>query len=155
MNLDHKNVDDKYVIFTLIFMLSNQLQTIGDAFFKEVSTKQWFVLLVLHIMKDHALSLNELSEAVGSSHQNVKQLILKLEQKGYVELSKDDEDGRRLRITATQKSYELSQAYQGRSDEFLERLFHSFKKEDLTLVKNVLYDMRGILEGMEKDYVSE
>lgn len=155
MDLQTRDADDKHIIFALIFMLSNQLQTIGDSFFQEVSTKQWFVLLVLNIMNGYTPTLSELSEAVGSTHQNVKQLVLKLEQKGYVELSKDEEDARRLRIKPTQKSAELSKAYDEKSFEFLNRLFESFKDEDLVVTKNVMFNMRVILERMKKDYVRE
>jgi len=155
MGLQPSDRDDKYVIFALIFMLSNQLQTIGDSFFTEISTKQWFVLVVLGIMKGHSPTLNELSLAVGSSHQNVKQLALKLEQKGYVELSKDELDGRRLRITLTPKSEEFRTAYDKKSSLFMAQLFDNFKEEDLTVTKKVMLSMRDILEGMEKDYVRE
>jgi DNA-binding MarR family transcriptional regulator len=155
MEIQYSHVDDKYVVFALIFMLSNQLQTIGDSFFKEVSTKQWFVLLVLNIMDGYAPTLNELSEAVGSSHQNVKQLILKLEQKEYVTLSKDEEDARRLRIKLTSKSQELGQAYHESSAIFMNRLFDSFDKEELSITKAVLEKMKLILERMKKDYVRE
>jgi DNA-binding MarR family transcriptional regulator len=153
MILQTQNADDKGVIFALIFMLSNQLQSIGDTFFEEVSTKQWFVLVVLNIMDGYSPTLNELSEAVGSSHQNVKQLVLKLEQKGYVEISKDAEDARRLRISLTPKSEAFSKAYEEKSAQFLNQLFDSFKKEELSTAKHVLFTMRNRLEGMEKDYV--
>jgi DNA-binding MarR family transcriptional regulator len=136
-------------------MLSNRLQTIGDSFFAEVSTKQWFVLVVLGMMNGYAPTLNELSEAVGSSHQNVKQLVLKLEQKGYVELSRDGEDARRLRIKITPKSEEFKQAYEEKSQLFLDKLFTGFHEGDLQTTKNVMSEMKMKLEGMEKDYVSE
>ncbi|HWT75356.1 MAG TPA: MarR family transcriptional regulator [Mobilitalea sp.] len=155
MELRSENVDDKYVIFAMIFMLSNQIQTIGDSFFKEVSTKQWFVLLVLGIMEGYSPTLNELSEAVGSSHQNVKQLVIKLEQKGYVEVTKDETDARRLRIKMTPKSHEFHDAYQEKSNVFMSRLFDGFKKSDLAVTKKVMSTMRNTLERMEKDYVRE
>jgi len=155
MVLQDQGIENKYIIFALIFMLSNKLQTIGDSFFEEISTKQWFVLLVLNIMGDSTPTLNELSAAVGSSHQNVKQLVLKLEQKGYVELSKDEEDGRRLRIKPTPKSAEFNKAYEKRNEEFMGKLFYNFIDADLIITKNVMSTMRDILEGMEKDYVSE
>lgn len=155
MELRSKGIDDKYVIFALIFMLSNQLQVIGDSLFKEVSAKQWFVMLVLGIMDGYSPTLSELSEAVGSSHQNVKQLVLKLEQKGYVEINKDEADARRLRIKPTQKSIEFHQAYEEKSNEFMSRLFDGFKKTDLAVTKKVMLSMRDILERMEKDYVRE
>lgn len=144
---------DEYIIFTLIFMLSNRLQTIGDSFFAEVSTKQWFVIVILEIMGDYAPTLNELSEAVGSSHQNVKQLVLKLEQKGYVEINRDGEDARRLRIRLAPKSISFSEAYREKSLRFMEKLFGDFQKTDLFTTKNVMLSMKDILEKMEKDYI--
>jgi DNA-binding MarR family transcriptional regulator len=156
MNLKPSDdLDNKYVIFALMFMLSNRLQTIGDSFFAEVSTKQWFVLLVLGIMDGYSPTLNELSDAVGSSHQNVKQLVLKLEQKGFVELSKDGDDARRLRIKATSKSKEFSQAYEHKNNLFMEQLFGSFEASDLLATKKVMLGMKDKLERMEKEYVRE
>lgn len=156
MQLPIPNIENKYIIFALYFMISNQLQTIGDAFFKEVSTKQWFVLLVLsNILNDHAPTLNELSEAVGSSHQNVKQLVLKLEQKGYVELKKDENDARRLRINLTPKSYEFQKLYEGKSEDFMNELFRDLNKSDLDTTLKVMLTLKDHLEGMEKDYVRE
>ncbi len=147
--------EEKYVIFALIFMLSNRLQTIGDVFFNEISTKQWFVLLVLGIMEGHSPTLNELSDAVGSSHQNVKQLVLKLEKKGYVELNKDEQDTRKLRIKLTQKSLEFNRAYQDKSTLFMNQLFENFKTSDLSITRNVLSLLKENLERIGNDYGRE
>lgn len=156
MQLPIPNIERKYIIFALYFMISNRLQTIGDAFFEEVSTKQWFVLLVLsNILNDHAPTLNELSEVVGSSHQNVKQLALKLEQKGYVELKKDEKDARRLRIILTPKSYEFQKIYEGKSEDFMNELFRDIDNEDMEATLRVLLTLKEHLEGMEKNYVRE
>lgn len=148
-------INSKYSIFAMIFMLSNRLQTIGDSFFEEISTKQWFVLLILFIMKDYSPTLNELSDAVGSSHQNVKQLILKLEKKGYVELGKDDEDARRLRIKVTAKAFELNMAYEEKSRIFIDSLFDGLKEEELDITNNVISALINKSERMKKDYVRE
>lgn len=155
MKPENSGAEDKYIIFAMIFLLSNKLQTIGDSFFDEVSTKQWFVLVVLGIMEGYSPTLNELSDAVGSSHQNTKQLVLKLEQKGYVELKKDEKDSRCLRIKATPKVKEFSKAYHQKDEEFMNKLFGHFNDTELTVTKNVLLSMRDLLEGMEKDYVKE
>jgi DNA-binding MarR family transcriptional regulator len=155
MDVNTQARDSKYVIFALIFMLSNKLQTIGDSFFEEVSTKQWFILLMLGIMEGHSPTLSELSDAVGSSHQNVKQLVLKLEQKGYVEITKDEADARCLRIKATQKSEEFSEAYRQKSAVFMEKLFGQCDKEALPITEKVMLSMREMLEGMEKEYAKD
>lgn len=155
MKIQPTEREPKYIIFALIFMLSNRLQTIGDSFFSEVTTKQWFVLLVLGIMKDYNPTLNELSQAVGTSHQNTKQLILKLEQKGFVIIYKDEKDARRLRIKATPKCEEFSKAYHKKSAEFMNQLFQNIPDSDMEIARNVMLTMSEQLERMEKDYVTE
>ena len=154
MILNPPERDDRYIIFALIFLLSNRLQTIGDSFFEEISTKQWFVLVVLGIMKKPP-TLNELSEAVGSSHQNVKQLVLKLEQKGFVEIYKDDNDARRLRIKATSKSVDFSRTYQEKSNRFIEQLFSNLSETDLSVTKNAMITLEDTLSKMNSYFVSE
>jgi len=153
MELNYSDFDDRHIIFAAIFFLANRLQTIGDSFFAEISTKQWFILVVLKIMNGYSPTLSELSAVVGSSHQNVKQMVLKLEQKGYVQVSKDKNDSRRLRIKVTEKVEEFSKEYDQKSDEFLNQLFGHFKDEELTVTKNVMLSMKAILEGMENEYV--
>lgn len=155
MQLKTGDREQKYIIFALIFAMSNRLQTIGDTFFNEVSTKQWFVLLIMNTLEGYSPTLNELSEAVGSSHQNVKQLVLKLEQKGYVELSKDMEDSRRLRIRITPKCIEFEKAYEEKSAKFMEKLFADQEIKEMDITLKVMLKMKETLEGMEKDYVRE
>lgn len=153
MELDATKVESKYVIFALMFVLSNQLQVIGDAFFEEVSTKQWFVLLVLQIMEGYSPTLGELSEAVGSSHQNVKQLVLKLEQKGFVELYKDEKDARILRIKSTEKALEFSKTYHEKSQHFMNELFQGIDEADLMVTKKVMIQLQDKLVELKKRYV--
>jgi DNA-binding MarR family transcriptional regulator len=147
--------ESKYVIFALIFLLANKLQVIGDSFFKEVTTKQWLVLVSLQIMGGNAPTLNDLSKFVGSSHQNVKQLVLKLEQKGYLELSKDENDARRLRIKTTQKCQDFHDAYELKNSKFMNRMFEHLSESDLEITKNIMLTLRGKVEEMEKDYISD
>ena len=155
MQLPTQEWESQNIIFALIFMLSNKLQTIGDSFFTEVSTKQWFILLILGIMRDYSPTLTELADTVGSSHQNVKQLVLKLEQKGFVDIAKDSVDARRLRIKLTAQSETFFQEYHQKNSDFMNRLFGSFDPEKLEITKEVLLSMRTILEGTEKEYVKE
>src|SRR5690606_30690673 len=42
--------------------------------------------------------IKELAEIMGISHQNVKQILLKLEKKGFVRISVDEQDKRKQRI---------------------------------------------------------
>ena len=94
--MELKNYPAPYVLFGALLAMGNRLQAAGDRFYDEITTKQWFVLAVLETFSAPP-TLGELARGVGSSHQNVKQLVLKLQQKGYVALA---QDGREARLYA-------------------------------------------------------
>ena len=74
-----EDYDSRHLLFAALFMTSNRLQSIGDRFNEEITSKQWFLLAALNTF-EYAPTFNELSSLMGSSHQNVKQIALKLQQ---------------------------------------------------------------------------
>lgn len=48
-------------------------------------------------------TLSELALEIGTSHQNAKQIAIKLEEKGFLVVKKDTKDKRVLRLTPTNK----------------------------------------------------
>ena len=81
----------------LLSAFDNRFQACADKFFQEITWKQFFAVICISICKEKP-TINELAEIMGSSHQNVKQILLKLEHKGFVELSPDEKDKRKQRI---------------------------------------------------------
>lgn len=138
--------DDEYLIFGLIFYVSNQLQVVLDKFYDEISAKQWFVLVMLQLFGENHPTMMELAEVVGSSHQNVKQLILKLEQKGYVELYPDTKDKRKCRVRTTDKCSELTQKYETMQNESMRVLFKDIEPE---ILKNAVKALIKLEENLE------
>ena len=78
----------EYLLFGALLAYGNRLQVLGDGFYTEVTTKQWFLLACLELFEAPP-TLGEVAGAMGCSHQNAKQLALKLAQKGYVLLRRD------------------------------------------------------------------
>jgi DNA-binding MarR family transcriptional regulator len=141
--------DDEHLIFGLLFMLGNRLQVVGDKFYDEITSKQWFVLLMLNLFGEIHPTMNELSEAAGSSHQNVKQLVLKLEQKGYVELYSDDADKRKCRVKMTDRCDEINQKYRNKQNEFMKTLFSGIDRETLKATSKALVKLEENMEMMK------
>jgi MarR family transcriptional regulator for hemolysin len=59
--------------------------------------------MVIRAGGDHSPSLSEAAEKYGSSRQNVKQIALGLEARGFVRLVPDATDGRTTRIELTER----------------------------------------------------
>ena len=76
--------DQKY-IFGGIQIAANQMDTLMERELKEhnLTTKQWLLCVVIQNSFDHAPTIKELAAGMGSSHQNVKQVALRLQEKGF------------------------------------------------------------------------
>ena len=99
-NVEFGNMPPQAYLLGLLSAFDNRYQAAADAFFKEITWKQFFAVICINLCKEPP-TLNELSDVMGSSHQNVKQILLKLEKKGFVELVTDEKDRRKQRIHVT------------------------------------------------------
>ena len=99
-NVEFGNMPPQAFLLGLLCAFDNRYQAAADAFFKEITLKQFFAVICINLCKEPP-TLNELSDVMGSSHQNVKQILLKLEKKGFVELVTDEKDRRKQRIHVT------------------------------------------------------
>ena len=84
----------------ILSAFDNRYQAAADAFFKEITWKQFFAIICINLCKESP-TINELSDVMGSSHQNVKQILLRLEKKGFVSTIVDKTDKRKQRIIVT------------------------------------------------------
>lgn len=120
----------KRLIFASVFIEANKLQTVFDNNSKEVSSKQW-LLLVITASFDEPPSLSALGELMGCSRQNVKKLAVILEKKGFIELVKDQRDSRSLHVKLTKQAKDLDAKMHSMSGKVLESMFGDFTEEEV------------------------
>ena len=99
-NVQFGDMPPQAFLLGLLSAFDNRYQAAADAFFKEITWKQFFAVICINLCKEPP-TLNELSDVMGSSHQNVKQILLKLEKKGFVTFVPDESDRRKQRILVT------------------------------------------------------
>lgn len=141
-----EDYDSRHLLFAALFTINNRLQSIGDRFYEEITTKQWFLLAALNTF-EYAPTFNELSSLMGSSHQNVKQIALKLQQKGYAEIVTDPEDRRKSRIRLGRKAGALQSAYASKEEDFLNALYKNIPESQL---KATLKTLNTMMKNMEE-----
>lgn len=126
-------------IFGEIFLIANKLQTIGDEFLGEVTTKQWFFIVVVsEFFKDKAPSISEIANKMGTSRQNVKQIALKLEKKEFITINKDEKDSRILRVSITNKCINYWENRYEKDSEFIKYIFRGMEEKELFQMFNSL-----------------
>ena len=82
---------------------------------------------------------------MGSSHQNVKQILLKLEKKGFVTMQTDTKDRRKQRIYLTEKAREFSASHDAQSQKIVGAIFQGISQESLDVtIQTILHMERNL-----------
>ena len=130
----------------LLSAFDNRFQAYADRVFKEITWKQFFAIICINICKEYP-TINELSEVMGSSHQNVKQILLKLENKDFVTMIPDEKDKRKQRIVLTKKCMDFCENNDAQSKEIIGKMFNGIQEERLVIAIQTIMQMeRNISE---------
>ena len=146
-----EQMEDKRYIFGSLLIISNKMDTLLERDMKEygVTTKQWFLLVIIESLFVNPPTMKEVAKEMGSSHQNVKQIALKLQEKGLLMLEKDQNDARVTRLRKTELGHNFWAITQSKGMEFTEYLFKDIEKENLLKGRLVLQKMLSNLNDME------
>jgi DNA-binding MarR family transcriptional regulator len=134
-------------IIVRLFQVSNSLQTYLDGLLKpdHLTSKQFYMMIFIGAF-DYDPRIGELSDVFGTSRQNVKQIIIKLEKQGYVNTYKDEHDSRiqRVRMTAQANQYWMTRTE--RDDRIIEDMFGTLGDHDLDVMRQGLMKLLEQLE---------
>lgn len=130
--VDFAGIGSSYFLLGLLSAFENRFQAIADSTMKEISWKQFFAIICIDMCKEKP-TVKELAEIVGSSHQNVKQILLKLEKKGFVCITADESDKRKQRIELTDYCREFCEINNNMTAEIMRKMFEGVSEEQLQI----------------------
>lgn len=139
-NMDFTGMELQPFLLGLLSIFENKYQACADPFFGEITWKQFFAIICINLCKESP-TINELSEVMRSSHQNVKQILLKLEKVGYVTMVRDEKDKRKQRITVTQKCRDFCAEHDEMSKKIISSIFTGVSQEDLLITIRTIMTM--------------
>lgn len=143
-DFDTDKTGRQQAIFASVFVLQNRLQTLGEKLMDKISIKQWLLLAMVDACKKPK-TLTNVGELMGCSRQNVKQLAVALESKGFLKLEKGANNAIMLELTNEGRDYLAEVApVQVRA---VKTLFSEFDKKE---VKQLYALMGKLLEGTEE-----
>lgn len=145
------SMDDKQFIFGALLVVANRMDTILERELREykITTKQWFLSIIIDNLFGEPPTIKSVAREMGTSHQNVKQVALKLEQKGFLKLEKDIDDARVTRLMLTEDSYKFWSKIEHKCFAFIEALYKNIEDKDLANTREVLLKMSSNLTDME------
>nr|MBP3598301.1 MarR family transcriptional regulator [Eubacterium sp.] len=128
--VDFTGIESSYFLLGLLSAFENRFQAVADATMKEISWKQFFAIICINLCKDRP-TVKELAEIMGSSHQNVKQILLKLEKKGFVCITVDEYDRRKQRIELTEYCRNFCTTNDEMATAIMKKMFAGVSEEEL------------------------
>ena len=132
--IDFKDISMQPFLLGLLSAFDNRYQACADSFFKEITWKQFFAIICVNLCEESP-TINELSDVMGSSHQNVKQILLKLQRKGFVKMLVDDSDKRKQRIELTQECIDFCQKNDEASKVIISKIFEGI--DEMSLINTI------------------
>lgn len=98
---------EKENIFGSLLFLAQRWTVNGDAILKDkvgITIKQWMLMVILeNQFKNKKPTISETAKEFGTSRQNLKQVALSLQKKGFIDIKPDPKDFRIQRISLTGK----------------------------------------------------
>ena len=128
-----EKIEDGRFIFGSLFVTANLLETLLDRAFLEygITTKQFLMLITIQSLFETPPTMQETARAMGTSHQNVKQIALNLERKGFLKLTKDESDARVTRLAPTSDCLNFGRETQQAGETFMKSMFQGAEDQDL------------------------
>lgn len=143
---------EKYILVVLFLIQQRWGYVIGkDLSEDRITTKQWLMMIVIANAFNHAPSMQEVADAMSITHQNVKQLAVRLEDRGFLKIERDPDNRRILRLKITE---ECQQYWEKRSPEDIKSINALFKDLNDTEMKN-FFEIMGKLEKISLNLYEE
>ena len=148
-SVDFSNIPPNYCLLGLLSAFENRFQAMADQLMQEISWKQFFAVICINMCKEPP-TLKELSDILGSSHQNVKQILLKLEKKHFIQFQTDPADRRKQRIVLTDSCREFCKENDEMSRWLMEKMFEGVSEEDIAAtIRTIVRIEKNLRNGNE------
>lgn len=144
-----EGIQSNYYLLGLISAFENRFQAVADKMMKEISWKQFFVIICISMCKNDP-TINELSDIVGSSHQNIKQILIKLESKKFIKIYTDGIDKRKQKICLTDYCIDFCEKNDINSLSIMNQMFKGISDKELETTIKTISKIEKNMSGEDK-----
>ncbi len=149
-DVDFTGIESPYFLLGLLSAFDNRFQAVADRLIGEISWKQFFTVICISMFRESP-TLQQLADMMGTSHQNCKQLLIKLEKKGFVSFTPDPDDRRKQRILLTETCAAFCQSNDDRSTALMQQMFAGIPEENLRTTIQTILQMEKQLNRLAGD----
>lgn len=103
-----------------------------------ITAKQWLMLIVIGAGFRHAPSIQEVADAMSTTHQNVKQVAAAMERRGFMTLERDPENRRIIRLKVTPKCHHLFHSRDEHDKKAMLSMFENLTDEEMGALFSII-----------------
>jgi DNA-binding MarR family transcriptional regulator len=144
----------KQQTFATLFSLANKLQVYGDTQLKKLTSRQLMSLIAVIHLPVGETTLNNIARKLGTTKQNVGQIMACLERKGYVSTVPHRRDKRAVNVKISASGKRVMLACGAKGIEFFNALFRDFTPEEIEILWGSLKKLYRF-DGQEQDGFEE
>lgn len=117
----------------------------------KITTKQWLMMIIIENAFDHDPSMQEVADALSTSHQNVKQLATRLEARGFMKIERDPNNRRILRLKTTDESRKYWKKRSSEDLKSIARIFDGLDDSEVKSLFELMLKMERLSENLYKE----
>ena len=140
--------------YSVLTALTIKLDKQNKHDFKELSSRQYFVIVsILHLPRGKT-SLTDIAKMLGTSKQSINKLLVGLKKKGYVNVKENEADKRRQSIDITDAGIKAMLTHAEQRIPLLKKFFSEFAEEDLSVLLRLLSKLY-MFDGVEYNNIEK
>jgi DNA-binding MarR family transcriptional regulator len=140
-------------LYGSIFLLARRLEYIVDKELAKdnLTTKQFLMIAVIEKMFEQPPSVKQVAKALGSTHQNVKQMANQLERRGFLRIERDARDRRVLRLKVTEQNRAYWDSRAEEHERFILGIFSGLEEEGVRSLHAETMRLLATVNGLFQD----
>lgn len=146
-----ERIEMEQYILVFLFLVQQRWSYIISKELREdkITTKQWLTMIIIENAFMHDPSMQEVADALSTTHQNVKQLAIRLKKRGFLKIERDQNNRRILRLKTTDESIEY---WENRSSKDIKTITSIFEDLNDIEIKSLFEILNKLEEISEKLY---
>ncbi|OPY29288.1 MAG: transcriptional regulator SlyA [Methanocella sp. PtaU1.Bin125] len=103
-----------------------------------ITTTQWLMLIVIAAGFRSPPSIQEVADAMSTTHQNVKQVAASMERRGLMALERDPDNRRIIRLKITDRCAALFQRREEEDKKTIARMFENLTDDEMKALFGII-----------------
>ncbi len=127
------------------YFIDKELETDG------ITTNQWLMVIVIAAGFRSPPSIQEVADAMSTTHQNVKQIASGLERRGFMTLERDPDNRRIIRLKVTERCLALFDSRAEGDTKTILRMFESLTDDEMKALFHIIAKMESRADELYRE----